>query len=149
LIVAALTTLFGLWESGADIAGMGSPRAVAAAVLVLGLTACAIGARNDAFTDRAGTQAMPPITRVLSVLGASAFAVGAAAIAIGSEALLTVLVVLTLVLWLSTTIRHLAVPVPDPMPEPMPDPVPVPRPASSRRADFEDERHAHVAGSAR
>ena len=119
LIVAAAIVIYGLTRSGVELAGMGSIRVVAAVVLALGLLACALGARNDAFVGEKGLPTASPITRLLSVLGGVALFVGIAAIVTDSEAMLATLIVLTWVLWLSTTARHLVVPT---------------RPAASRTA---------------
>ena len=108
LIVAVAIVIYGLTRSGVQVAGMGSTRVLAAVVLALGLLACTLGARNDAFMNDRGLPAA--ITRVLSVIGSVAFFVGVAAIVTASEAMLAALVVLTWVLWLSATARHLVVP---------------------------------------
>lgn len=110
LIVAASIVIYGLTRSGVELAGMGSIRVLAAVVLALGLLACALGARNDAFPDAKGLPTASPITRFLSVLGGVALFVGITAIVTASEAMLATLVVLTWVLWLSATARHFVVP---------------------------------------
>lgn len=155
LIVAAAIVLYGLTRSGVELAGLGSIRALAAVVLALGLLACALGARNDAFLDARGLPNASPITRFLSVLGGIALFVGIAAIVTASEAMLATLVVLTWVLWLSATARHLVVPARPTVsrtasaPVSASTPVTTSPPLTTASQSGADNREVHVGGDQR
>lgn len=108
-IVAAVATLYAMFQAGASLGWFDGTRIVATTVFVLGLIACSAGA--DADTFKRGNTTRPVIT-FLSFLGATAMVVGILAIALGSDALLAALVALTLALWAFATLRHLLLKTP-------------------------------------
>ncbi|HET8528186.1 MAG TPA: hypothetical protein VFL60_04690 [Gaiellaceae bacterium] len=77
----------------------GSHRWAAAAVLALGMGACALGSPGRGAA-----------TRVLAVLGVVAFVLGVLALATGSLTPLSLLVVDVVLLWAAATARHLVQP---------------------------------------
>jgi hypothetical protein len=72
-----------------------SHRWAAAAILLLGVLACA-----------QGTPGRGPATSLLMVLGVAAFGLGLAGIVTGSAAILAVLTADTVLLWAAATVRH-------------------------------------------
>ena len=107
ILVALAATLYGLTQSGVDLPGFGSTRAVAAGVFVLGMFSCGIGAEVDAYNRPGVTRA---VMAVISIVGAVALIAGILAMTIGSETMLTVLVAGTITVWLLTTLRHALTP---------------------------------------
>jgi hypothetical protein len=103
ILVAVAATAYGLAQSGVDLPGLGSTRAVAATVFVLGMLACGAGADTEAYYRPGATRA---VMAGISVVGAVALVTGILAMTIGSETMLAVLVGATVVIWLATTLRH-------------------------------------------
>lgn len=107
LLVAGALTLYAVTEAGIDVAGLDTVRMRASAVFLLGALACGAGAAPNAFTERG---VVLPVISVLSVIGAATLVVGLVAITAGSAAFLTALAAGIAVLWVLTTLRHLATP---------------------------------------
>jgi hypothetical protein len=101
LLVAGATTIYIAGATGADLGGV---RARASAVFLLGMLACAVGARRDAFEGRA---AAGRFTAALSAAGVLTLIVGITAIILSHTEYLTALMVGIGVLWVGATIRHL------------------------------------------
>ena len=101
LLVGACGLIFLAVSDGWGWPLLGGYRAGAAALLVVGLAACAVGGSNMTTFD----------TRDAMVLGATtigffAFAVAIWGIATGSEAAFAILLVTTVMLWVVATIHH-------------------------------------------
>jgi hypothetical protein len=102
LLTAGAVGVYAALLADAGLPLVSTPRTVALAVLVLGVAACAIGARvplNEA--DRVGG-AVGALSKVAALAGIA----GLVAIVTGSEPVLAVFVGLTVLLWLATTVRH-------------------------------------------
>lgn len=103
-LVAAATTMYVAGVAGADLGGT---RARASTVFLLGMLACGVGARRDAFFGE-GAQARS--VAALSAAGVMTLVVGVTAIILGSQSYLTALMVGIWALWVGTTVRHLVTP---------------------------------------
>ena len=101
LLVAGAITIYTAGAAGADLGGT---RARASAVFLLGVFACGVGARRDAFQ---GEQAGARTVAALSAVGLLTLVVGVTAIVLGSVDYLTALMVGIGVLWVGATLRHL------------------------------------------
>ncbi|HET6818646.1 MAG TPA: hypothetical protein VFH66_15570 [Mycobacteriales bacterium] len=86
------------------IPGFGSPRAVAALMLLLGVFGCVSGADTAAMTSHG---VATPAAAALRVGGVLVLVVGVAAVLTGSAAALAGLAAGIGVMWLATTTRHL------------------------------------------
>lgn len=103
LLVAGAMVIYAAGATGADLGGV---RARASAVFLLGMLACGVGARRDAFE---GGSASSGFAAALSAVGVLTLIVGITAIALSSSDYLTALTIGTGVLWLGATLRHLTV----------------------------------------
>ena len=103
-LVAAAPTMS---VAGVDGADLGGTRARASTVFLLGMLACGVGARRDAFFGE-GAQARS--VAALSAAGVMTLVVGVTAIILGSQSYLTALMVGIWALWVGTTVRHLVTP---------------------------------------
>ncbi|HZP14874.1 MAG TPA: hypothetical protein VFA96_03550, partial [Nocardioides sp.] len=81
LLVAGAVGIYAAGVAGASPIGMSDVRARAAAIFVIGITACAVGARPDAFREDAPTGRF---VSVLTALGLGATVVGLVAIVLAS-----------------------------------------------------------------
>ena len=107
ILVALAATAYGLVQSGVDLPGLGSTRAVAATVFVLGMLACGAGADVEAYYRPGATRA---VMAGISIVGGVALVTAILAMTIGSETMLAVLVGAIVALWLATTLRHALTP---------------------------------------
>ncbi|MBN9101974.1 MULTISPECIES: hypothetical protein [unclassified Pseudonocardia] len=107
--VAAAVALYGFWSNGMPLFGLTGPRAVAVAVLVLGVAACTSARSHLATVYGAGDEPRPPLPYVVlvSVTGLATLVAGAIALIGGNVVALAVLAGGIVVLWVLATVRHL------------------------------------------
>ncbi len=103
VLVAGVVALYAAFVAGHGVAPVAGPRALAGGALLLGLTACAVGARVD--PDRAAGSGWAGYV-LASVLGAVALVAALLTMLTGSAITLGVLVATTGMLWLYATVRH-------------------------------------------
>jgi len=103
VLTAAAVAIFWALQAGFSLPLVASVRGAAAAILLIGVAACAAGARMN---ERG------PLFTALGFLGAVAFFSGLIAIIWASEAALAVETSVIVFLWAATTIRHTLVPPP-------------------------------------
>jgi hypothetical protein len=101
ILTGAVVALYVAFQQGVDLPLVSGPRALASAMLVLGITACALGGGGTP----AG--ASGALARVGGALGAVAGVAALATVITGSEAMLALLVTATVSLWVLATARHL------------------------------------------
>lgn len=104
-VVAALVVLVYI----ANVQGwwyLGSNRWAAVTMLAIGAIGCPLGARADAMEGGATTPAL-----FLATLGVTALALGIVAIVTAAQWALLALLIVLLVLWAGTTVRHVATPL--------------------------------------
>lgn len=104
LLVAGAATVYAVGAAGADLGGV---RARASVVFLLGILACGVGARRDAFGDDG---AKGGFIVVLTAVGVVTLVVGATAIILASTGYLAGLMSGIGALWLGATVRHLVMP---------------------------------------
>lgn len=104
LVVAGVASYVAFLR-GPEIAPLTSTRTIAAAVFLLGMTACIVGGDLSQVGERAQ---MDRGLVIGSVLGTIALLAATGAMLTGSAVVLAVLVVDTVLLWLLATVRHLA-----------------------------------------
>ena len=108
LFVAAAAVLFGLWTSGAAMAGV-SVRVMTVIVFALGYLGCLADQRQMALVYGAGGQARAaPLGYVVlsSALGGLALVAGIIALVTASHVMLATLCATVVALWLLATVRH-------------------------------------------
>ena len=103
VLVAGVVTLYAAFVAGHGVTPVAGPRALAGGALLLGLAACAVGARVD--PDRAAGRGWAGYV-LASVLGAVALVAALLTMLTGSTITLGVLVATTGMLWLYATVRH-------------------------------------------
>jgi hypothetical protein len=101
VLTAGIVALYAGFLAGATLPLFAGPRALAGLILVVGMTACAIGgtALNDGATNG-------PTVHVGSTLGAAAFLAALVTMISGAGSTLAILVGVTVTLWLLATVRH-------------------------------------------
>ena len=105
LLTAAAAAIFWALQAGISLPLVASVRGTAAAILLIGVAACATGARMN---ERG------PLLTTLGFLGTVAFFAGLVAIIWASEAALAIETSVIVFLWAATTIRHALTPPPQP-----------------------------------
>lgn len=103
LLTAAAVAIFWALQAGFSLPLVASVRGAAAAILLIGVAACATGAR---MYERG------PLFTTLGFLGTVAFFAGLVAIIWASEAALAIEISVIVFLWAATTIRHALTPPP-------------------------------------
>lgn len=103
VLTAAAVAIFWALQAGISLPLVASVRGTAAAILLIGIAACATGARVN---ERG------PLFTMLGFLGAVAFFAGLVAIIWASEAALVIETSVIVFLWAATTIRHALAPRP-------------------------------------
>jgi len=104
--VAASVGLYLAHRAGTDLPVLSGPRVVAAAVFVLGVTACAVG---GGISPAQVPQPREPWLRALGLHGAAAFFIFVVALITGSWGVVAALVALLVLMWLVTTLHRLLV----------------------------------------
>jgi hypothetical protein len=105
--VVASVGLYLAHRAGADLPVLSGPRAVATAVFVLGVTACAVG--GGIAPDQV-PQPREPWLRALGLHGLAAFLLTVIVLITGSWSVVAALVALLVLMWLATTAHRLLVP---------------------------------------
>jgi hypothetical protein len=105
LFMAAIVAVYLAFLGGTHLWLISSARGATAVVLVLGMTGGAFGAAGIRF-GAAEPLAMRVYLTFVSLLGIAALATAVAGLATGSTVALAALVVLTLSLWVISTVRH-------------------------------------------
>lgn len=103
VLIGIAQAIYLLWYDGTPLPGFGSPRAVAAAFLVLAWATCAgaVARDIDAFQE-----APKLYLATASALGAVALVAAITVLVSGSTSMLAVLAIVTGVLWAMATVRH-------------------------------------------
>ena len=104
-VVAALVVLVYL-ANVQDWWYLGSNRWAAVTMLAIGAIGCPLGARADAMEGDATTPVL-----FLATLGVTALVLGIVAIVTAAQWALLALLIVLLVLWAGTTVRHVATPL--------------------------------------
>jgi hypothetical protein len=105
--VAACVGLYLAHRADVDLPVLSGPRVVAAVVLVLGVTACAVG---GGIAPAEVPQPREPWLRALGLHGVAAFVIAVIALITGSWGVVAALVALLVLMWLATTLHRLLVP---------------------------------------
>lgn len=109
-LVAAAAGLYWAYEAEAAVPGFGGERMLSAAILVLGVAACAAG--GGAPETSARWQAF------LGVIGFAAFGLAFAGMLAGTVLLVRLTLAVVVAAWVATTIRRaFATPAPSPVPD--------------------------------
>ena len=89
----------------------GSHRWAAGGIMLLGIATCSLGRAGEEMAKRPG-----PTTTMLAILGTLSLGFGVWAVATGSPTALSLLTIAFVVLWLGSTLRHVARPTHGPIP---------------------------------
>jgi hypothetical protein len=101
VLTAGIVALYAAYVADEKLPLVSGPRVLAGLILVVGLTACAIGGTAIAKDGSAGLTVY-----VGSTLGAAAFLAALITMITGAGSTLAILVGVTVALWLLATVRH-------------------------------------------